>query len=342
MFLQKISLLTKNKPYIYNKKVPWWCHDDTTITMYSLDRGLGDRRGCGGGAGGEVREAAAGQRGRRRAAEACERCLQCTASPEDPPGFHRRPEVTWLVFCFLSGQRAKRPVRGQRLARRCLILSDVWQPTVSRVWWPTAASWQSAAASDCQEEWMWSKFTRDNVRRIQKKVPSGTSGNDVVPSWHRAVFLLPSSALALHLILVFNRCAVGFTSAAGPRLAAAGGSWRGACWVAWTHVWRCENLWTRPLGLKHILGGWAHSHAVLNWETRKSGTCAQTCEPIWAEVTGDTSLHGNVRHRSTRKYCGAEESGRHKMARKMWKMLLRMIKKENKHILQFNNKVRLQ
>lgn len=181
-------------------------------------------------------------------------------------------------------------------------------------------------------------FTRDNVRRIQKKVPSGMSGNGVVPSRHRDVFLLPSSALALHLILVFNEGAVGFTSAAGPRLAAAGGSWRGACWVAWTHVWRCENLWTRPLGLKHILGGWAHSHAVLNWETRKSGTCAQTCEPIWAEVTGDTSLHGNVKHRSTRKYCGAEGSGRHKMARKMWKMK----NKEDKHILQFNNKVRLQ
>lgn len=90
--------------------------------MYSLDRGLGDRRGCGGGAGGEVREAAAGQRGRRRAAEACERCLQCTASPEDPPGFHRRPEVTWLVFLFFE-----RP-EGEATCQRAAARTQVFDP----------------------------------------------------------------------------------------------------------------------------------------------------------------------------------------------------------------------
>lgn len=237
------------------------------------------------------------------------------------------------VVGFLFFERPEGEATCQRAAARtrCLILSDVWQPTVSRVWGPTASSWHSAAASDCQEEWMWSKLLREITSEGFRRSFHLACR---VTTWCRVdtgtLFLLPSSALALHLILVFNEGAVGFTSAAGPRLAAAGGGWRGACWVAWTQVWRCENLWTRPLGLKHILGGWAHSHAVLNWETRKSATCAQTCEPIWAEVTGDTSLHGNVRYWSTRKYCGAEGSGRHKMARKMWKMSLRMIKKRKK------------
>lgn len=49
---------------------------------------------------------------------------------------------------------------------------------------------------------------------------------------------------------------------------------------------------------------------------KRSGTCAQTRVPIWAQVTGDTFLHGNVKQQSAQKYCGAEESGRHKMARK--------------------------
>lgn len=39
--------------------------------------------------------------------------------------------------------------------------------------------------------------TRDNVRRIQKKLPSGMSGNDVVPSRHRDAFSPPQQCLSV-------------------------------------------------------------------------------------------------------------------------------------------------
>lgn len=123
-------------------------------------------------------------------------------------------------------------------------------------------------------------------KRSQKNSDEGSIWhvNEMAYSGCRATFFLLSRASVLHLIPVFNGLALGLTSAAGRKLAAAGGSCGVACWVALIHVWHCEILWT--LGLKHILGGWGHLHATLNW--------VRTNMWFWAVVTGDTFLHGSV------------------------------------------------